>query len=83
MTSQDTTKKMAAIPQMNEKQWARFKYDEARANMLANPTPDNCKAFADANTHLYEVEDAYRIGARIMFERAQQVLEAARGLLRV
>lgn len=82
MTDQTTKTRMSTVPVMDEKQYARWKYDEALRVMEANPTEENVAAFEAANKHLYEVEDSYRIGARLLFERAQNLLSATMGLIR-
>jgi hypothetical protein len=77
----DTTKKLMVPPKMNEKEYARWRYDQALLNMTQKGTPESIKEFELANKHLYEVEDAYRIGMRLLLERAQRVLEATVGLI--
>jgi hypothetical protein len=62
------TLKITGLPQWNEREYAQYQYDMALKRMEANPTEDNIKAFGEANCHLFEVEDAYRIGTRLRFE---------------
>jgi hypothetical protein len=82
MTDQTTKTRIATAPVMDEKQYARYKYDQALAAMEKNPTKENVAAFEAANKHLFEVEDSYRIGARLLFERAQNLLSATMGFIR-
>lgn len=53
----------------NEREYAQYKYDQARATMLKSPTEENVNAFIEANKYLYEVEDSYRIGGRLLIQR--------------
>lgn len=64
------TIKLKNVPRLNERDYAQMKYDEARIHMLENPTKDNIALFEEANKKLFEVQDAYRIGARLILERA-------------
>ena len=62
------TKKIQGLPKYNERQYMQFKYDLAFKAMLNNPTRENIEAFGKANCDLYEIEDAYRIGTRLILE---------------
>lgn len=75
----DTTKKIPAITQMNEKQYAEKRYNEAMINMISQPTEENRKEFENANKYFFEVSDAYRIGARLLAERARRLANALFG----
>jgi len=82
MDNQTTTVKIKAIREIpDEKTLAQLAYDEAKARMLMNPSQENIEAFGRANAHLYEVEDAYRIGTRLLTERAKNLKEAFFGLV--
>jgi hypothetical protein len=65
-----TTEKIPAAPSMDEQKYALFLYNEAMRTMLENPTKKNIDAFTEANKHLFEVLDAYRIAKRLLLERA-------------
>lgn len=82
MTDPITTVKIPAVKSMNEKEYAQYLYDEALKKMLANPTKENVDAFTAANAHLFEVEDAYRIALRLISERARNLRNAFRGLIK-
>jgi hypothetical protein len=66
-----TTVKIKGITQINEKEYAQAQYDEALQAMIDNPSQETIKAFGIANQKLFEVEDAYRIGARLLLERVR------------
>lgn len=76
-----STVKIQAAPAMNEREYAQYLYDEALKKMIANPTKANIDAFTAANVHLFEVEDLYRIAARLLLERARRVRDAIRHVL--
>ena len=80
---EDTTKtSVKALPKMNEQEYAQYRYDQALQYMLDHPTnPEARIAFERANKKLYEVQDAYRIGARLLLERARRVQRAFRSIL--
>lgn len=75
-----TTVKIHAVSQMNEKEYAQYCYDQAMQKMLDKPTPQNIAEFEKANKHLYEVQDAYRIGTRLLLERVNRVTTAVKSL---
>lgn len=68
-----TKKSITSLPTlMNEKEYAQWKYDEALAKMLADPTLENREAFDKANEFLYEVQNRYHIGAKRLLLKAQE-----------
>lgn len=75
----DTTKKMPVVTKMDEKQYAEHRYNEAKIRMLISPTKENIQSFSEANKLLFEVSDAYRIGARLLAERARRLSNALFG----
>lgn len=68
-----TTKKMSAITVMDEKEYVELQYNLARTRMIENPTQENIDAFTEANTRYFETMDAYRIGAKLLAERIQNL----------
>jgi len=68
MIDPDITQKIPNLPQLNEREYMQYKYDQALKAMLNSPTKENVAAFGKANCDLFEVEDAYRIGARLLIE---------------
>jgi hypothetical protein len=62
----EITQKLTNLPELNEKEYYQYMYDQALKAMLKNPTKENIDAFGVANTKLYEIEDAYRIGSRLL-----------------
>lgn len=62
------TLKIKGLPEYNEREYVKFRYDLALQAMLKNPTEKNIEAFGKANCDLYEIEDAYRIGTRLILE---------------
>ena len=68
MDQQVATRKVGILPPMDEKAYAQMRFDEALATMLKSPTVENIQTFTEANRHLYEVQDAYRIGMRLLIE---------------
>lgn len=69
----DVTQKIHGLPELNEREYAQYKYDEALKAMLKDPTPDNIQAFVLANDLIYEVQDAYRIGSKLLLLRSQNL----------
>lgn len=67
MSDPTITKKIPAVSKTDELEFYKKKFDEALAKMLKTPTKDNIDAFTKANANLYEVEDAYRIGKRLLY----------------
>jgi len=70
MIDLNETQKITGLPIINERESARLKYDAAVQRMLAEPSEETIDAFVEANKVLFEVEDAYRIGARLALEHA-------------
>lgn len=66
-----TTVKIPGVTQINERQYAQMKYDKALQEMIDHPSEETIKAFGEANQKLFEIEDAYRIGARLLLEKAR------------
>lgn len=66
---QKTTKKIPAITETTELEYAEYKYKEALSTMLKERTQESIDAFLVANKNLFQVKDAYRIGARLIEER--------------
>jgi len=62
------TLKIKNLPQMNERDCAQHKYNEALKTMLIDPSKENINTFEEANKILYDVQDAYRIGRRLLIE---------------
>lgn len=73
-----TTQKITNLPPvMNEKEYAQYLYDEALKAMLENPNDiEKVNAFTEANRRLYEVQDSYRIGGRLLIERNKEAERA-------
>lgn len=68
-----TKKSITQLPTlMNEKDYAQWKYDHALSAMLANPSAKNRADFEAANKFLYEVQDKYRIGGRLLIQKGEQ-----------
>jgi hypothetical protein len=59
-----------ALKVTNEREYAQFKYDQARAEMLKDPTEENLEKFLAANKYLTEVEDSYRIAGKLLIQHA-------------
>jgi len=78
---EQSTVKTQTIPQFNEKENAHILYNEARKAMIENPSQENIDAFSQANEHLFEVEDLYRIALRLLTERAIRLKYAILGKL--
>lgn len=78
----DSTIKTKAAPAMNEREYALYLYNQALKKMVNEPTQENIAAFGSANEHLFRVEDSYRIAARLLMERAQNLKNAVRGLFK-
>jgi hypothetical protein len=62
------TLKIEGLPEYNEREYMKFKYDLALLAMIRNPSQQNIEAFGKANCDLFEVEDAYRIGAALLIQ---------------
>lgn len=71
MADLQTTEKIPAITEQNEKDYAHMRYDMALKKMLADRSLESIKEFEEANAYLFEVEDAYRIGAKLLLDRAK------------
>jgi len=71
MAGLQTTEKIPAITKINEKEYARMRYDAALQKMLTDKTPESIYEFEAANAYLFEVEDLYRIGAKLLLDRAK------------
>ena len=70
-----TTKKIDVITKENELEYAQRQYDEAVQKMLLIPTLDNVKAFELANKKLFEIQDAYRLGAKLLLMRTKYIAD--------
>lgn len=81
MLDPNSTVKISSITKKDEKEYAREQYALALANMLEKKTLESVQAFEKANKKLFEVEDAYRLGLRLLTERAQRVSQAFMGLV--
>lgn len=71
-----TTVKVPCVQQLDEKEQAQKEYEDALELMLREPTIENIKAFTNANAHLFEVEDLYRIALKLLTERARKLKNA-------
>lgn len=69
----DITLKIVGLPKFNELDYYQYKYNEALKKMLGEPTIENAWAFAEWNRKLFEAEDCYRIGRRLLLQRSQQL----------
>ena len=66
---QTTTVKTGSVTKETELEIATKEYEAALKDMLANPLdPQKIVIFETANTHLYTVQDAYRIGAKLLLQ---------------
>jgi len=65
--NQDTVK-IRNLPKVNELEYAEEQYQEKLKVMLTDPTRKNIDAFGEANTRLYSIQDAYRVGRRLLLE---------------
>jgi len=70
----DTTLKIRGLPKITEKEYLQYQYDTALRQMLKDPKEENVKNFEKANARLFEVQDLYRIGYRLLLERAKRLL---------
>lgn len=68
MEDMTTTIKIKDLPKFNELDWAQWKYDTALKAMLNSPTKENQQTFAEANRYLYEIQDKYRIGKKLLIQ---------------
>ena len=61
------TQKLHGLTEYNEKDYAKTKYELALQEMLAHPENEAyIQAFIQANTELFEVEDAYHQGTKLL-----------------
>ena len=79
----EITKKLDALPVLTEEEMAQLRYDAALKAMNQNPSKETIAAFGDANRHLFEVKDAYRIGQRLKDEYEADRLIRVRPMKRV
>lgn len=66
------TRKIPVVSTENELDWAKGVYDAALKTMLAKPNAETISAFEAANKLYFETQDKYRIGVRLLLERALQ-----------
>lgn len=62
------TVRLDGLPQMNERDYARYDYEEKKKIMLKEKTQKSIDDFVLANAHLAYVEGAYRQGDLLMHE---------------
>jgi len=68
MIDQTITVKIKNLPGLNEREYAQYKYDEALRFMLSSPTRENIQTFEETNKKLFEIEDKYRLGAKLLIQ---------------
>lgn len=73
MNTNDDTLKIVGLPKFNEIDYYQHQYDEALTEMLSNPTQENIEEFGKWNAKLYETQDCYRVGQRLLIDRSRQL----------